>query len=82
MNSDRFDSLDELKNVIEMGLDIEFFIDDVRYNISWENNKPFICICPKGEAVFFDDVEDLLEKYNIKGKSLKELWSDIVIHVM
>ena len=28
----------------KMGLDIEFFIDGIRYNISWQNNKPFICV--------------------------------------
>ena len=36
----------EFYDAVEMGLDIEFFIDGIRYNISWQNNKPFICVCP------------------------------------
>ena len=45
-------SLDELMGQIEMGMDIEFQIYDVRYNISWRDDKPFICKCPDGDAVF------------------------------
>jgi hypothetical protein len=74
-------SYEELFNAVEMGLDIEFFIGETRYNISWRK-KPFICICPYGDAIFFNDAADLLENYKINGKSLKELWQSIDIYSM
>ena len=43
----------EFYDAVEMGLDIEFFIDGIRYNISWQNNKPFICVCPDGEPNYY-----------------------------
>ena len=82
MNYDRFKSLDDFKNAIEMGLDIEFFINNVRYNISWRDYKPLICTCPDGEAVFFKDADSLLNEYEIDGKKIKELWAIIEIYSM
>ena len=46
-------SLSELIEEIEIGMDIECYIYGFRYNISWRNDKPFICSCPDGKAVFF-----------------------------
>ena len=51
-NCGKLESLAELENAIEMGLDIEFLLYDTRYNISWRDNKPFICECPEGVAKF------------------------------
>ena len=62
-------SLDELMGQIEMGMDIEFQIYDVRYNISWRDDKPFICKCPDGE-------------YQINGKVLQDIWQDFEIIFM
>lgn len=77
-----FESIDELRNAIEMGLDIEFFLYGVRYNISWRDYKPFICTCPDGDAVFFENAGDLLDEYKINGRSLRELWKDIEVYSM
>lgn len=41
----KLESLAELEDAIQMGLDIEFLLHDARYNISWRDNKPFICEC-------------------------------------
>ena len=49
MDYAKFENFQEFYDAVEMGLDIEFFIDGIRYNISWQNNKPFICVCPDGE---------------------------------
>lgn len=76
-----FESIDELHNAIKMGLDIEFFLYGVRYNISWRY-KPFICTCPDGDAVFFENADDLLDGYKINGKPLRDLWQDIEIYSM
>ena len=46
MDYAKFENFQEFYDAVEMGLDIEFFIDGIRYNISWQNNKPFICVCP------------------------------------
>lgn len=76
------ESIDELHNAIEMALDIEFFLYGVRYNISWRDYKPFICTCPDGDAVFFENADDLLDGYKINGKLLRDLWQDIEIYSM
>ena len=48
----RLKSLDEMLESIDIGMDVEFYLYNVRYNISWRNNKPFICMCPKGMLYF------------------------------
>lgn len=75
-------NLDELIESIEMGMDIEMFVYGTRYNISWRNYKPFICVCPDGDAVFFESTEDLMSNYKIKEKPLKEIWQDFEIYSM
>lgn len=39
----KLESLTELEDAIQMGLDIEFLLHDTRYNISWRDDKLFIC---------------------------------------
>lgn len=75
----KLESLAELEDAIQMGLDIEFLLHDTRYNISWRDDKPFICECPEGVAKFFDTPELLLQEYEVGGKSLRSLWRDIKI---
>ena len=69
-------------DAVEMGLDIEFFIDGIRYNISWQNNKPFICVCPDGEPNYYSDTQDLLDNHKIDGVPIKDLWQNIDIYAM
>lgn len=78
----KLNSLDELIENIEIGMDIEFCIYESRYNISWRNNKPFICACPDGKAIFFDTVNEMIEKFKINELPLKSIWKDIKIFKM
>ena len=78
-NYGKLESLAELENAIEMGLDIEFLLYDKRYNISWRDNKPFICECPEGESKFYANAQAMLDQHRINDKPLKELWNDIEI---
>lgn len=73
---DRLESLEELRNAIDTGLDIVFTLDGILYNISWRE-KPFICTCPDGDAVFYDTSGDL-----IAGEGLDKRWQDIIIDTM
>lgn len=75
----KFSTLDEFRESIDMGLDIEFFIKSTRYNISWRDCKPFICTCPDGEAVFYDNADDLLNNHIIDGTTIGELWQNIEV---
>ena len=75
-NYGKLESLAELENAIEMGLDIEFLLYDTRYNISWRDNKPFICECPEGVAKFFDTSELLLQRYEVGDNPLKSVIVD------
>ncbi|MCD7951129.1 MAG: hypothetical protein LUG12_12855 [Erysipelotrichaceae bacterium] len=73
-------SLDELMEEVKIGMDIEFFVYGIRYNISWENCKPFICVCPYGDAVFYDTPELMFENHKINGKPLKDIWQDFEMY--
>lgn len=75
----KFESLSEMSEAIEMGLDIEFILSGKRYNISRRDNKPFICECPEGEAMFYTNAQTMLYKHRINDIALKELWNDIEI---
>lgn len=82
MDLGRFDSLQELIEGIDTGLDIEFYLYGVRYNISSRDDKPFICVCPDGDAVFYQDGLDMVSKHKINGKLLKYIWNDIGLYSM
>lgn len=76
---DRLESLNELYEAVEMGLDVEFALYGKRYNISWRNHKPFICVCPDGDAEFYENTDELLSTYCVNGYPLKEVWTDLEI---
>lgn len=79
MKTVKLKSLDELIDSIEIGFDIEFYLKGDRYNISpYYNDKRFIALCPDGDAIFYDDVDSILE-HKIKGVSIKDSWQEIDI---
>ena len=67
----RLKSLDEMLESIDIRMDVEFYLYNVRYNISWRNNKPFICMCPEGDAIFYDSSEQMFNEYKVNGKSIE-----------
>lgn len=75
----KFEGLSELTEAIEIGLDIEFTFYGKRYNISWRNDKPFICECPDGATVFYSDAQAMLDEYKINNIPLKKLWKDMKV---
>lgn len=77
MDDTKLKNLDELYQAIDMGLDIVFYLYGTMYNISWRDYHPFICTCPDGDAVFYDNATAL-----IKGERLDKNWKDIVIESM
>ncbi|WMJ79546.1 hypothetical protein RBU49_11660 [Clostridium sp. MB40-C1] len=81
MNNSKFDSLQELKNSIEIGLDIECTIYGTDYYIGWANGKCVIALCPDGDIVYFNTLDEILD-YKIQNKMLKNIWKDIQIKSM
>ena len=75
----KLENLDELKDAIQMGMDIEFVLYATRYNISWRNEKPFICRCPDGSAIYYNGAQELLDGFEVHGRKLKELWTNMEI---
>lgn len=75
---DRLESLEELTEAIDMGLDIEFNLYGTRYNISTDGT-PFIATCPDGDGIHYPDAKDMIEKLAINGKLLKHIWQDMEI---
>lgn len=77
MDDSKFASLDDLRESISTGYDIEFMLAGKRYNISWRE-RPFICACPDGEAVFYDSPDEMLD-HCIDGVPLRDAWDKIDI---
>lgn len=77
----KFTSLKELIDSIEMGLDIECSIYGTDYYIGWSDDKRIIAECPNDEGIKFNSLNEMLE-YKIKGIPLKDIWDHIVIDRM
>ncbi|WP_299994357.1 hypothetical protein [uncultured Clostridium sp.] len=82
MDLGKFNNLSELINSINLGLDIEFYLFGIRYNISPGDDEYFICECPNGNAVYYKNGLDMVNNYKINDKLLKDLWSDIGLYSM
>lgn len=82
MELGKFNSLLELIEAIDMGLDIEFYLYGTRYNISPGENNHFICRCPDGDAVYYKNGLDMVDNYSIDNKLLKDIWQDIELRSM
>lgn len=81
MNYGKFNSLQELIDAIEIGLDIECYIYGQRYYIGWGDKGRVIAECPDGEGVFFTSLDEMLN-FKIKNRKLKNIWQDIQIRSM
>ncbi|WP_304681628.1 hypothetical protein [uncultured Clostridium sp.] len=82
MDLGKFNNLSELIDSINLGLDIEFYLFGIRYNISPGDDEYFICECPNGNAVYYKNGLDMVNNYKINDKLLKDLWSDIGLYSM
>lgn len=82
MDLGKFNNLSELIDSINLGLDIEFYLFGIRYNISPGDDEYFICKCPNGNAVYYKNGLDMVNNYKINDKLLKDLWSDIGLYSM
>ena len=74
----RLESLEELVQAIDMGLDIEFNLYGARYNISTDGT-PFIAECPEGDGAYYQDAEDMIGHHLVNGKPLGDIWRDFQI---
>ena len=81
MDHTKFVSREELIWAIDIGLDVEFFLDGVRYNISTDGT-PFIAVCPDGDGDYYKDGTTLVTEHKINDVPLKEQWRDIDIWAM
>lgn len=82
MDLGKFNNLSELIDSINLGLDIEFYLFGIRYNISPGDDEYFMCECPNGNAVYYKNGLDMVNNYKINDKLLKDLWSDIGLYSM
>lgn len=82
MDLGKFNNLSELIDSINLGLDIEFYLFGIRYNISPGDDEYFICECPNGNAVYYKNGLDMVNNYKINDKLLKDLWSNIGLYSM
>lgn len=72
--------LEELKNKIERGADIEFRYMDEDYTIlGWLEEGVAVGRHGADEDFIFKDADDLMENYVIHGKRFKDIVEDIEI---
>lgn len=81
MDDSKFVSLDDLRQSIDMHLDIEFYLGDNRYNISWLGNKPFVALCPDGWCIDCTTTDEVLDCI-VDGMPLRDQWYKIKIIAM
>ena len=74
MNGAKLESLDELVEGIDMGLDVVFLLYGVWYNIS--------TVCPDGDGDYYKDESALVAEHKIDGVPLKDQWADVEIYAM
>lgn len=77
----KFVSLEEFKESIDMGLDLDLYLYGVRYYIGAPLGKLLISWDDGEKEIQFDSVPELLQ-YEINGKPLKDIWKDIEINSM
>lgn len=74
----RYGSLEEFVNEIEMGLDIEFLYNGKHYSLGPVNGGFEIAEAYRQEtAQVFPTARDLVEKYMIGDKPLKDIVTEI-----
>jgi len=78
----KFNSLNEFIDSIDMGLDIEFYLYGIRYNISPGDDEYFICECPNGDAIYYKNGLEMVNTQKIAGELLKDIWQDIKVYSM
>ena len=81
MNGAKLESLDELVEGIDMGLDVVFLLHGVWYNISTDGT-PFIAVCPDGDGDYYKDGSTLVAEHKIDGVPLKDQWANMEIYAM
>ena len=72
-------TLEEFKNEIDIGMDINIFIgNDLFWLGVWDDGMRIISQCPDGQVEgIYKDAEDMLEHFIYKGKTLREHFPDI-----
>ena len=71
--------IDELKNFIETGRELEFKVDDKMCSITYGtiDDKEVISFCEFNQpSIDVADYEELL-KINYKGKTLQAIWKEL-----
>ncbi|OAB46552.1 hypothetical protein [Paenibacillus antarcticus] len=82
MSDDRFKDLQDLKESIEIGLEIEFYLYGDHYYIGAPQGELLIALGPDDEGDVYIDADDMLTNHKINGIPLKDIWQDIKIDRM
>ena len=73
-------SLEELKERLEIGMEVNFFMRGVWYLLEWEDETHvMIAVCPDGEGSVYDSWEQLFQNHKIDGRPLAEQWKEFEI---
>ena len=76
-------SLDELRQSLEMGMEVNFFMRGVWYLLEEKpDGKAMIAVCPDGKGERYGSWEELFEKHMVDGQPLGEQWREFEIEMM
>lgn len=72
-------SIDEFKDEIDIGMDINLFIGDALFWLgAWHDGTRIISQCPDGQTEgIYQNADDMLDRFVFEGKTLREHFSDI-----
>ena len=78
----RLKSLDELLDSLEMGMEVNFFLDGRWYLMEDRGERKLIAECPDGNPVFYDDWDALLVRYTVDGHPIGERWREFEVETL
>ena len=82
-NGYKLASIDELKESLEMGMEVTLFMRGVWYLLEEKaDGRAAIAQCPDGQEKTYKTWDDLFNSYKVGGQPIGELWREFEIETM
>lgn len=79
----KLSSLDELRESLEMGMEVNFFMRGTWYLLEEKSDgRAMIAVCPDGKGILYDNWDALFSGYKVDGQPIGELWRAFEIETM
>lgn len=78
----RLENLAELEASWKSGIEVVFALYGVKYTTGWDDKGFFIATCPDGDGRYFKDYKEMLRRFFVKGKPIRDHWKQMEIDTM